>query len=81
MLIGFVCASSCVVGTKVLQRTFEIAVRFQNQDAHEFYILIMQQKSFNVQVLQVLWGEDSGCFSGNLGNIPSQVASHLVLWC
>jgi hypothetical protein len=28
MLIGFVCASSCVVGTKVLQRTFEIAVRF-----------------------------------------------------
>jgi hypothetical protein len=56
-------------------------VRFQNQDAHEFYILIMQQKSFNVQVLQVLWGEDSGCFGGNLGNIPSQVASHLVLWC
>jgi hypothetical protein len=36
MLIGFVCVRTYVVGTKVLQRAFEIVVTFLNQDAHGF---------------------------------------------
>jgi hypothetical protein len=38
------------------------------------------ERACELQVLN-LWGVDSGCFGGMGGNIPSQVASHLVLWC